>query len=111
MANNGYLVGDSCLSIKEKSIQICKQNNPLFSWAAPHYRYDSLSSEKIMCSAASGVSLPSVWLSYPAFDCEVTGQIPKSTIPTVADGITLGWQAGGALILVGCILFLKKVLK
>ena len=34
-----------------------------------------------------------------------------SNIPTVADGITLGWQAGAALILVGCILFLKKALK
>lgn len=73
MANNGFLIGDSCLSIKEKSIQICKQSNPLFSWAIPHYRYDSAISEKIMCSAASGVATPSVWLSYPAFECEIPG--------------------------------------
>ena len=73
MANNGFLIGDSCLSIKEKSIQICKQSNPLFSWAIPHYRYDSAPSEKIMCSAPSSVVAPSVWLSYPAFECEIPG--------------------------------------
>lgn len=47
----------------------------------------------------------------PAMSCEIGSDPASITIPTVADGIALGWQAGAALILVGCILFLKKALK
>lgn len=109
MANNGYYVGQSCSSVKEKSISICSLANPANDYAIPHFRFGSVSSANVQCySSVSGVR---VTYSIPAFDCEIGIDPASIKIPTVADGITLGWQAGAALILVGCILFLKKALK
>lgn len=71
MANNGYLVGDSCSSVKEKSISICSTANAANDYAIPHFRFGSVSSVNVQCySSVSGVR---VSYSIPAFDCEIPG--------------------------------------
>lgn len=108
MANNGYLISGVCSSSSDYLNSVyCPQKNP--SWYYSRIEFSSAATNKpyFVCGSSSSQS----YLLSPAFNCEIPGPIPPSTIPTVADGISLGWQAGAALILVGCILFLKKALK
>lgn len=105
MANNGYLVSGVCSPFFSVPA-VCPVSNS--SYAATIYKNSGLISE-VRCWNSNFTS--SVIVPVPSINCEILGPIPPSTIPTVADGITLGWQAGAALILVGCILFLKKALK
>lgn len=101
MANNGFLSGDTCLTPSQYAITYC---------VGKPTGFNNTSTNGFICDATEK------WVraSPSVYNCEILGPpappLP-STIPTVADGITLGWQAGAALILVGCILFLKKALK
>lgn len=106
MANNGYFVGSVCLTETEYVFSVfCPSFKPDFTY----YRIQVVPSvsRSFYClnntSVYVGNSLP--------YNCDLSSAYTPSKIPTVADGITLGWQAGAALILVGCILFLKKALK
>lgn len=106
MANNGYLVGLTCTGdVFQKTITLCPSGTTYLI----HGYYKSSGLQNAACYNSAFVNLGNV--PNASFDCEILGPPPPSTIPTVADGITLGWQAGAALILVGCILFLKKALK
>jgi hypothetical protein len=108
MANNGYMQGNSCVPVSSSSdIASC----PLSGAVIIGYFYNPDGSVYKRICYTSGLAS---WAGYPTTtaipNCEISGPKPPSTIPTVLDGITLGWQAGGALILVGCILFLRKAL-
>lgn len=67
-------------------------------------------STNVFCYTSSMGNAGSFQFSFTP-TCEIGLDPASIKIPTVADGIALGWQAGAALILVGCILFLKKALK
>lgn len=106
MANNGILFGSDCLFSMDYAISVGKSTTVCSS--DPSIQYLLYSKGAIACQGNSGWFYVS---SLPLFNCEIGGPSDLSKIPTVADGVTLGWQAGGALILVGCLLFLKKVFK
>lgn len=111
MANNGYLVDSVCVGdVQAKFVLSCPSGTYIFynGYVLP----SSLGSGTCYSKNISTGALTALkTVPVPVFDCEIPGPIPPSKIPTVADGIALGWQAGAALILVGCILFLKKALK
>jgi hypothetical protein len=108
MANNGYLFDGVCISQFDAITQKCKSSFPSYTYIAITI-YPTSSFGYCLISQSSVYNAPPNNNIHP--NCVIDGPLPPSTIPTVADGITLGWQAGGALILVGCILFLKKALK
>lgn len=105
MANNGYLISGVCSpSVYSASLAVCPPLTVrIFHGGTSIVDCYKPNSANTGWTYISGVPLP-----LP--NCEITSST-TSSIPTVADGITLGWQAGAALILVGCILFLKKALK
>lgn len=98
MANNGFLSDGTCLTPSQYAITYC---------VGKPTGFNNTSTNGFICNSNEK------WVraTPSSYNCEILGPIPPSTIPTVADGIALGWQAGAALILVGCILFLKKALK
>lgn len=106
MANNGYLFGNTCFPnpVPLSSCPLGTTVVGIFSsdLGSNFYRYSCYIGSGDVLTFTKSVIIP----LNP--NCDIS--IPSS-IPTVADGITLGWQAGAALILVGCILFLKKALK
>jgi hypothetical protein len=106
MANNGYLNSSgSCIPVIDFSIYCPSDARSVFVVVYDKYL------NNIESRCWNSLWTVSYSIPVPSKNCQIPGPIPLSTIPTVADGITLGWQAGGALILVGCILFLKKALK
>lgn len=106
MANNGYLVGSVCVTETEYvSSVLCPSLKPDFTY----YRIQIGPSVSHLFYCLNNTS--NYVGNSSLYNCDLSSASTPSTIPTVADGIALGWQAGAALILVGCILFLKKALK
>lgn len=109
MANNGYLVGGQCTpSVVEYLLSVCPSGTHRITLSAT-----AAGTEGASCFDASWNNLG--YRTAGAFTCELQQQpdIPAdsaSGIPTVADGVSLGWSVGSALILTAAILFVRKAL-
>lgn len=108
MANNGYLVGGQCMpSVVEYLFSVCPAGTHRITLSAT-----SAGTEGASCFDASWNNLGYYTAGPPT--CELqqpdTPSDSASGIPTVADGVSLGWSVGSALILTAAILFVRKAL-
>lgn len=109
MANNGYLVGGQCTpSVVEYLLSVCPVGTHRITLSAT-----AAGTEGASCFDASWNNLG--YRTVGSTTCELqqqpdTPSDSASGIPTVADGVSLGWSVGSALILTAAILFVRKAL-
>lgn len=105
MANNGFLSGTQCIDTESYVNSVCTANRPTYTASMAIFRTSA--SDQTACSVSGA------WYYYPfpAYDCQLAGPPGPSQIPSVQDGISLGWMAGIPLILVASVLFLKRAFK
>lgn len=102
-SNNGFLINDACYSGTDYVRTICASVYPTFSYGQLQVAPNSSTADKLLCRV--GTTTYTVQTANP--DCLL---IDKPDIPSVSDGLLLGWQTGSALILVAVVLFLRKAL-
>lgn len=102
MSNNGFQLSDSCVPAEHLVANICSSTG-YFGFLSASTGITSPSQYYYYCRRADGSYSSSVSLGLPT--CNI---LPYPSVPTVADGLSLGWQAGAVLILVAVVLFLRK---
>lgn len=109
MANNGYLVAGQCNpSVTEYFLSLCPAGTYRITLTAT-----SADNEGASCFDASWNNLGYRVAGVPNCEIQQSSDSPSdaaSGIPTVADGVSLGWSVGSALILTAAILFVRKAL-
>ena len=107
MASNGYLVGGQCTpSVTEYLLSVCPTGTHRITLSAT-----AAGTEGASCFDASWNSLGYRTAGAPNCELQQQPDTPAdsaSGIPTVADGVSLGWSVGSALILTAAVLFVRK---
>lgn len=109
MANNAYLVGGQCTpSVVEYLLSVCPAGTHRITLSATAAGLEGAS-----CFDASRKNLGYRTVGAPNCELQQQPDTPSdsaSGIPTVADGVSLGWSVGSALILTAAILSVRKAL-
>lgn len=106
MSNNGFTgqYSSTCVPVDEYARQYCASTGGFSNYAGTTFWLSNGYEAWCYTPSAGGTARYSR-IGYP--NCQIS---LDSSVPTVSDGISLGWQAGSSLILVAVVLFLRKAL-